>query len=252
MRDLEKFISGLHEYFGKALQPLANRIKTLEERELPEAIKGDPGDKGEDGKDGVDGTSVTLADLPLAEWQATIERMAEEGRALVASAVADLRQPENGKDGERGKDGIDGKSFTFDEVRALVREAVEAEQAKWALEFERHATGVLERAIERMPKPQDGKDGEHGLGFDDLSVADDGEGNVTLRFARGEVVKEHSLRLPILRDCGVWTAERSYAKGDGVTFGGSFWIAQKDAPEGKPGLSEDWRLAVKKGRDLTK
>jgi hypothetical protein len=40
-----------------------------------------------------------------------------------------------------------------------------------------------------------------------------------------------------------------YRKGDGVTWGGSFWIAQKDAPEGRPGLSDDWRLAVKKGRD---
>jgi len=50
-------------------------------------------------------------------------------------------------------------------------------------------------------------------------------------------------------DQGVFRESEAYEKGDGVTFGGSFWIAQKDAPEGKPGTSADWRLAVKKGRD---
>lgn len=38
-----------------------------------------------------------------------------------------------------------------------------------------------------------------------------------------------------------------YLEGDGVTWGGSFWIAQKDTAT-KPDGGE-WRLAVKKGRD---
>lgn len=40
----------------------------------------------------------------------------------------------------------------------------------------------------------------------------------------------------------------SYEQGDGVTFAGSFWIAQKDTSS-KPGESSDWRLAVKRGQD---
>ena len=40
-----------------------------------------------------------------------------------------------------------------------------------------------------------------------------------------------------------------YAKGDGVTFGGSLFIAQTDAPAGKPEETPDWRLAVKRGRE---
>jgi hypothetical protein len=56
-------------------------------------------------------------------------------------------------------------------------------------------------------------------------------------------------RLPIVRDLGVWR-EGTYRKGDGVTWGGSFWIAQDettDKPDGPGG--KGWRLAVKKGRD---
>lgn len=34
-----------------------------------------------------------------------------------------------------------------------------------------------------------------------------------------------------------------------MTFGGSLWLAKKESPEGKPGQSDDWQLAVKKGRD---
>ena len=91
-----------------------------------------------------------------------------------------------------------------------------------------------------------GKDGMDGLGFDDMDmvVADDG---VALVFARGEQKK--AFALPIVFDRGVFKADTAYRKGNGVTWGGQFWIAQKDNPEGKPDASSDWRLAVKKGRD---
>ena len=57
------------------------------------------------------------------------------------------------------------------------------------------------------------------------------------------------LTLPVPLDRGVYLESKVYQRGDGVTFGGSWWIAQKDAPEGKPGTSPDWRLACKRGRD---
>ncbi|MDT4884579.1 hypothetical protein FQZ97_1207340 [compost metagenome] len=59
---------------------------------------------------------------------------------------------------------------------------------------------------------------------------------------------EKSLRIPAVIDRGVFS-NGAYEKGDGTTYGGCYWIAQKDAPEGVPGSSPDWRLAVKKGRD---
>jgi len=55
--------------------------------------------------------------------------------------------------------------------------------------------------------------------------------------------------VPLVIDRGVFRADGLYDKGDGVTFGGSFWIAQTETAA-RPGEGNtDWRLAVKKGRD---
>lgn len=68
----------------------------------------------------------------------------------------------------------------------------------------------------------------------------------TFRFALGgTVVRE--VKTAIVLDTGVWSAG-SYQKGDGVTHGGSFFIAQEDTSE-KPEAGNAWRLAVKRGRD---
>ena len=172
-----------------------------------------------------DGKSVTVDDVrPMVE-------------ALLDERVKALPPPK------------DGTSVTIDEVLEALEPRVEAAIAKVMLDVERRAQGVLERAVERMPKPKDGIDGKDGFSLDDLQIEDDGEGTVTLRFVRGDLVRERTFRVPSFSDRGVFREGDAYHKGDGVTFGGSFWIAQKDAPEGKPGNSPDWRLAVKKGRD---
>jgi len=81
-------------------------------------------------------------------------------------------------------------------------------------------------------------------------VTDDGHGNVTLIFKRGELARSFTLRLPCFEYCGVFVEGQRYLSGHGVTFGGSFWIARKDDAQGKPGdQNSDWILAVKKGRD---
>lgn len=56
-------------------------------------------------------------------------------------------------------------------------------------------------------------------------------------------------RMNVVLDRGVWREGHTYERGDGVSFGGSTWIAQTDVPTSKPGTNGDWRLAVKKGRD---
>lgn len=98
-----------------------------------------------------------------------------------------------------------------------------------------------------------GRDGEtikgaDGLGFDDLSeeLADDGR-TIIRRYMRGDEVKEFRHKFPVVLDRGVYKAEQEYTAGDGVTWAGSFWIAQKDTSE-KPGVDDGWRLAVKSGR----
>jgi integrin beta 3 len=91
----------------------------------------------------------------------------------------------------------------------------------------------------------DGKDGADGIGFDDLDMIEDERG-ITLRFQRGAIVKEFPL--PVVVDRGVWT-DREYRKGSGVTWAGSFWIAQRDTSAKPDTADSGWRLAVKRGRD---
>lgn len=155
-----------------------------------------------------------------------------------------------GQDGAPAKDGVDGQdgtSVTVEDVRPLV----ESEIGKALLDFERRAQDVLLRSVAALPKPADGKDGRDALDLEDLGieVAEDGR-TITLSLARGDHRVERSVKLPTVIDRGVFRDGETYERNDGVTFGGSWWLAQKDAPVGKPDAGNgDWRLAVKKGRD---
>lgn len=105
----------------------------------------------------------------------------------------------------------------------------------------------LQAALDAIPE---GKPGVDGVGFDDMATEYDGERTITLRFQRGENVKTFAFDMPVVIDRGVWK-EGGYKAGDGVTWAGSFWIAQNDTTA-KPDSGEDWRLAVKRGRDARK
>lgn len=155
----------------------------------------------------------------------------------------------------------DGKSVSPEEVRQLVEEAVSkfklpdakavAEElastvATWALDFERRAQDILQRSVDRMPKPEDGKD---GLGFEDLVIEHDGARTFSFKMVRGSQEKNFSFKVPVMLYRGIFDETLSYDRGDVATWGGSSWIALKDLPQGKPGNTRDWQLIVKKGRD---
>jgi hypothetical protein len=142
-----------------------------------------------------------------------------------------------------GVDGKDGVSPTAEQV-AL---AMEGLFAKWALDFERKADLVLQKAIEKIPLPKDGKNAFELEDFD-FKVLEDNR-TIMLSFTAGEKTIEKTVKLPVPIHVGVFKDTDLYDRGDCVTFGGSMWVATKDLPEGKPGSSEDWRLSVKKGRD---
>jgi hypothetical protein len=202
---------------------------------LPKAKDGEPG-----------------KDAPPVDEKAIVQRVREliptprDGKdaepvdfdAVVAKAVSLIPVPKNGQD---------GKSVTVEDVLPRLMDSFEAAFAKWALEVERRAMDLFQKTADSMPIPKDGKD---AFNLEDLSVEHDGDGNVTLRFERGELKKEFVLRLPRFKDKGVYKDGETYREGDGVTYGGSFWLAQKDNPEGKPDSGNGhWRLAVKRGRD---
>src|SRR5262249_55479729 len=72
------------------------------------------------------------------------------------------------------------------------------------------------------------------------------DGGRTLQWAIGDMV--HEIKTAVVLDAGVWKDGTTYVAGDGVTLGGSFFIAQT-MPTDKPGKSDEWRLAVKRGTD---
>ncbi|HGN2642878.1 hypothetical protein V3399_29930 [Pseudomonas aeruginosa] len=188
-----------------------------------------------------DGESVTVDDVrPVLD-------------ELVSKAVADLPKPQPGKDADM--DALRGylddlvkslelpKGPSVDEVAATF----ERRFSDLTLSWERQARDTLEKAADRMPKPKDGRDALPLESFD-LALGEDGR-TVTVKMQAGETVIEKSVKIASVMDRGVYSSEGSYEKGDGTTYGGCYWIAQKDAPAGAPGASADWRMAVKKGRD---
>lgn len=192
-------------------------------------------------KDGENGASVTIDDVrPILD--AEVKAMTESAAQQLDAAIKALPVP---KDGEPGKDGT---SVTLDDVSGVLEVAV----SKWALEFERRAQDTIQKAIDKIPAPKDGtngKDGRDGLGFDDLEVEYDGERTITLKMQKGDVIKEANITLPVVLDRQIFKEGKSYQAGDGVTWGGSYWIAQKDT-SAKPDTEDSgWRLAVKRGRD---
>lgn len=182
-----------------------------------DGVDGAPGEKGADGRDGVDGTA---------------------GRDGVDG--------KDGASGEKGADGADGVGLAgavIDRSGDLVVTLTNGEHKNLGPVLGKDGANGRDGAPGEAGV--DGRDGIDGLGFDDFDLIETDKGLV-LRFARGAMVKEFSL--PVVIDRGVWQPGE-YAKGSGVSWGGSWWIAQKDT-EAKPDTPDSgWRLAVKRGRD---
>lgn len=179
--------------------------------------------KSENGKDGVDGKSITIDDV----------------KPMVDEFLKSIPIPQNGKDGIDGKD---GQSVTIEQVKELVENVT----TKWQLEFERRAYDIIEKAVDKFPKPVKGDKGEDGFGIDSFEQID--ARTVKAVYKRGDEVIEQTFKFPAVIDKGVYVKGTKHEQGDGVTFGGSYWIAQKDTDKA-PMDGDDWRLAVKRGKD---
>lgn len=213
------------------IEALERRIGDLEARQ-PLA-----GADGVDGKDGRDGTDADMAAL----------------KAHCADLIAALPRPENGKDGRDGVDGKDGRDG--EKGKDGLNGADGIGLAGAMIDRDGALNVTLTNGEVRSLGPvvgRDGRDGERGPeGFSLTDFETDwrpDEKILVLSWDAGDTRYSHELFIPYLRDAGVWTDGASYLKGDGVTWGGSFWIAQDDTVE-KPDGSKAWRLSVKKGRD---
>lgn len=147
---------------------------------------------------------------------------------------------------EKGEKGDRGESVDIAAIEQMVERHIESRVAKWALEWERRASDKLQKFLDSIEKPKDGAD---GLGFDDVQVKHDGRRHFDIVFERaGKTSKGFGFDVPLMLYCGVWKSGEHYEQGDTVTWDGCTWIAKTGTDE-KPGQSDAWQLAVKKGRD---
>jgi len=211
--------------------------------------------KGQDGKDVdmgvVDETirkEIALIPRPQDGKSITVEEVTPVLTELVSKAVAEIPVPKD------GRDGIGLASALIDRAGELVVTLTNGEAKQLGPVIGRDGQDVdmgivaatIKQHVDSIPRPKDGLD---GVGFDDMSVEfDDDKKELVIYAGKGDNLKEWKFFVPMLSDKGVYKDGTSYLKSDGVTFGGSFWIAQKHTSE-KPGTGDEWRLAVKKGRD---
>lgn len=262
---------------------LEARIAALEARELPGAIQGEPGRDGADcdveavermieerfaalpapqpgqpGEPGADGKDVDMEAVA-----ALISEAAE--RAVAALPPAEPGVP--GKDG-RDVDMAEVKRFIADEVAVAVSTLPPAEKGSDG----KDGIGLADALIDKDGRlvitmtdgrtkelgvviGKDGRDGENGVAgetftLDDFDIIplDDGR-SFKFCFTRGGAMHSFEFSFPVVLDRGVWREGGAYTKGDAVSWAGSLWIAQRDAP-GKPDTADGgWRLSVKRGRD---
>jgi len=175
---------------------------------------------------------------------------AERESLLARIAALEAREPEKGEKGdpgdrgEKGDPGQDGIAGTDGKDAAGIVEAVK-DSGELVLTLQ---DGRLIRTGIR--DGEKGADGRDGFGFDDMDacVLDD-DRTIELSFRRGEEEKVFTFKWPTAIDRGVYKADETYEAGDGVSWGGSWWIAQKQT-DAKPDTQDSgWRLAVKRGRD---
>lgn len=233
---------------ARAVAPLADRIKQLEEQPGPDleaiaALVPPPAD-------GEPGTSVSISEV-MAEIQPlvsahleTITQPADGASVTVAEVLAAI-QPEVTTALEAIPAPADGRSVTTDEARELLEGCL----VKWSVDMERRAADVFERAIDKIPRPHDGRDAAE---LDDifLDLANDGR-TVTFGFKRADgSVVERSVKLPTVQYRNVHEIGKDYEPGDVVAWDGSAWIREKSEGIGRPSTpNSGWRLVAKRGRD---
>lgn len=215
---------------------LLERLAAVEARE---PLKGEPGEVdmqavrqivdemtqqavSEQLTEAVKAIPVPEASEPIAPDMKAIGEMIREG---IAEAIKSIPTPKN------GEPGVGLASGLIDRDGALV------------LTLSDGKTLNLGQVV--------GKDGDPGKTFtlDDFDIVQYPDRRTfKFCFTRGEVMHSFEFALPTPIYRGVFKDGGAYEIGDMVTWAGSMWHCDKDTSE-KPGASDAWSLAVKKGQN---
>jgi hypothetical protein len=205
-----------------------------------------------DGKDGKDAdpefirteVAKAVAAIPRPKDGESVhpDTVALMLRREVDAALANIKLPKDGEDGAPGRDALAIDILpTIDETKSYPRGT-----------FAEYRGGTI-RAI-RNTDPITGDLASAGWAIAARGVCEETEelladGRTTVRkttYTCGRVLERKTKSAQIIyRD--IFRPETEYDKGDIVTFGGSTWHCMVDKPTDKPGISDQWRLIVKKG-----
>jgi hypothetical protein len=200
-------------------------------RDGERGIRGEKGDPGANGKDGLRG-------------EKGLDGIGKDG-----ANGKDGLPGKDGRDGREGKDGLNGKDGApgRDALEIDILPAIEEQKSYPRGTFARHAGGLW-RAVSDTQAMRGWECIVAGVASLTVELENERTLIVTTALTGAEPVAK---RVPLLHpiDRGVYRPEEKYLKGDGVTWAGSWWLAQVNEPTDKPGISDQWRLAVKRGRD---
>lgn len=169
-------------------------------------------------------TTAIAHDVAKAVAALNVESLRADFASL-KEVVASIPAGPPGEKGEPGPAGVDGKD------------------------------GTSGPAGEPGTKGMDGKDGRDGRdGKDGIASRDELRAEVdkaVTERVEAEVQKriaEAFDAMPKVEYKGVWKEGEAYDAGNFVTWAGSLWHCDK-ATSSKPGVADEWTLAVKRGRD---
>lgn len=174
-------------------------------------------------------SALEVREMPDTSAFLDAEGVAGIVKAEVAESLAGLPAPEKG---EPGRDGLGLANALIDRDGCLVVTFTDGSDKNLGLVVGKDG--------------ENGKDGET-FTLDDFDIEPLDERTIKLKFAKGEVVHSFELAFPVPVYRGVFKDGESYERGDMVTWGGDLWHAER-ATSQKP-ATDDWRLAVRKGRD---
>lgn len=213
--------------------------------ELPPPERGEKGEDGADGKDGQDAVAPSPEEL-VQTFSAVIEGMVDTEVARAISLLPPPAQGEKGEKGDRGDPGSKGDAGSDGKDGRGIKDLLIDREGNLVATMGDGELKVLGPVIGK--DGEKGQDGRDGFGFDDLEVNVLGDDRtIELAFRRGDEEKAFTLKWPTMIYRNVFKEGEQYQPGDMVTWAGSIWHCDK-ATEAKPG-TEDWTLAVKKGRD---
>jgi hypothetical protein len=241
-----EIVGVVKDYVTGALSPITARLDALEKRigEIPQPEKPDLSPFAL--KDDVPDTAPILAEIK--ELRDAIAAIPQPPEPQPPEKGERGEKGDPGNDGAPGRDGKDGcgvKDLLIDRDGRLVATLDDGRMKELGSVIGKDGSAGRDGINGKDGAP--GRDGQDGVGFDDMNI-ETREDAIYMVWEKGDVVKEARLPLPLYR--GVFKEDTGYYKGNTVTWGGSAWIAEVDAPKGKPDAPESgWRLAVKKGRD---